>query len=143
MVLAHGLYAEAPIDTVQKVFGLFSYGGIIEALVMQGVSRKDAQGGAQDVEFEMRGMFNLAKVDGPGSRSDRSVRAMVTTFAIATAKQSPIVLVAGLSEIFKEIRNRNWSTNGIDDLGFFEESVKKAASRSKYLQDKYDNDEVT
>jgi hypothetical protein len=54
VVLAHGLYAEAPIDTVQKVFGLFSYGGIIEALVMQGVSRKDAQGGAQDVEFEMR-----------------------------------------------------------------------------------------
>ena len=142
-VLARAAFAEAPIDTTERLFGQFSHGGIIEALIMKGFSKRDAQGGAQDAEFEIRRMFNSATVDGPGSPSDRSVRAMATTIAAATAKQGPIVLVAGLSEIFKEIRNRNWATSRIDDLGFFEECIKKAASRSKYLQDKYDNDEVT
>jgi hypothetical protein len=137
-VLARAAFAEAPIDTAERLFGQFSHGGIIEALIMKGFSRRDAQAGAQDAEFEIRGMFNSAKVGGPGSPSDRSVRAMVTTIAAATAKQGPIFLVAGLSEVFKEIRNRNWATDCIDDVESNEKILMRAASRSQYLRDKYD-----
>lgn len=137
-VLARAAFAEAPIDAVKRLFGLFSYGGTIEALVMQGVSRKDAEGGAYDADLEMREMFNSAKVDGPGSPSDRSIRVMASTIAAATAKQCPIVLVAGLSEVFKEVRNRNWATDGVNLGKLHDECMLKAASQSQYLQKKYD-----
>jgi hypothetical protein len=83
-------------------------------------------------------MFDLAKVDGPRSPSDRSARAMATTIAAAAAKGGPIVLVAGLSEIFKEIRIRNFVTDGVDLVKLRDEATLEAVSRSQYLRDEYD-----
>jgi hypothetical protein len=135
--LARAILAEAPIDAVKSLFSLFGYGGIIEALVMRGFSKEEAKGGVHEVEYEMRGMFNSAKAEGAGGPSDRSARTMVTTMAAATARQGPIVIVAELCEVFKEVRNRNWATSWIDDLTSFEEFTKKAASRYQYLRSKY------
>ena len=82
-------------------------------------------------------MFNSAKADGRGSPSDRSARAMATTFAAAAAKRGQIVLVVGLSEAFKEIRNRNCVIDGVDLPKLFEDGILKGVSRSQYLRDKY------
>jgi hypothetical protein len=135
--LARRLFSDAPIDAANAVFLLFSHGGAIEVLKMKGFSRVDAEGGAHEIEDEMRKLFNSAKIDGPGSESDQSVRAMARTIAAATARQGPIIIVAELCEVLKEVRNRNWATNWIDDLTSFEEVTKKAASRSQYLRTKY------
>jgi hypothetical protein len=138
-VLARAAFAAAPINTVERSLGMFSRGGIIEALVMQGVSRKDAEeGGEFEVGSELRRKFDLAKADGPGSQSDWSARAMATLLAAAFAKGGPVIAVAALSEAFKEIRNRNFVMDGVDTGKLWEEVLERAASRSPYLQDKYD-----
>jgi hypothetical protein len=45
--LARTIFAEAPIGTVEELYDMFGHGGAIEALVVQGLSRKDAEGGAR------------------------------------------------------------------------------------------------
>jgi hypothetical protein len=135
--LARAVFAQAPIATVEHLADMFSHGGFIEGLVMQGVSRRDAEGGAQELEFEMRQMFRSAKVDGPGSPSDRSVRTVATKVASATAKRGPIVFVAGWSEVFKEVQKGKILHSGRDFMQFSEECTLKAISRCQYLQRKY------
>ena len=104
---------------------------------MQGLSRADAEGGAHEVEFELRQLFGRAKADGPGDLSDRFARAMATKIAAAAAKRGPIVIVVGWCEVFKEAQRRNFVTDGIDNMEFFEETILKAVSRSPYLKEKY------
>jgi hypothetical protein len=135
--LARVVFAQAPIDTVEDLVGMFSHGGFIEGLVMQGLSRRDAKGGAQQLEFEMHQMFKSAKVDGPGSPSDRLVRSVATKVASAAANHCPVVFVAGWSEVIKEVQKRKISPDDAGWMQFYEESILKAVSRSQYQQVKY------
>lgn len=135
--LARAAFAEAPIDTVRGLFGIFSHGGFVEYLVMEGLSRGDAEAQAQQEDYEMEKMFKLAKVDGPGRPGDRSFHALATNTAAVAAKRGHIWLVAGWSEVFKEVRNRNWATDLFYDPESYEQILMRANSRSQYVRDKY------
>ncbi len=124
--LTRVIFAKFPIDAVEDMYGLFGRGGIIETLMMQGLSRQEAEGAEYELEHRVTATFKSAKAGGPGSPSDQSARAMATNIAVAFAKRGPIELVMGLCETFNEVVKRNSVINVIELNALFEEGVERA-----------------
>lgn len=133
--LARTIFARVPIDAVKEMYDLFGRGGIIESLMMQGLSRREAEGAEYEAEYRVNEMFKAAREDGPGSQSDQSARTMAINIAAAFAKRGPIEVVMGLSEAFYEIVKQNRVIDGNELRDVYEAGVQKAL-RSPYVREK-------